>query len=58
MKIRNISGTLEEAARIISRMSPEERSTFYDDLFKYEPSRPCVESASGNPAAPASSASL
>jgi hypothetical protein len=45
MRLHNISGTLEEAARIISAMSPEERSDFYDEVFKYEPSRPCAESA-------------
>jgi hypothetical protein len=34
--IHNISGTLEEAARILSRMSHEERSEFYAALFKYD----------------------
>lgn len=58
MKIHNVSGTLEEAVRIISEMSPQKRSEFYDELFKYQPSRPCVESASGNSAASVSSASL
>ena len=46
MMIHNTSGTLEEAARIVSAMSPEERNAFYDELFKYEPSRPYVEIAS------------
>ena len=46
MKIHNTSGTLEEAARIVSAMSPEKRKAFYDELFKYEPSRPYVGSAS------------
>jgi hypothetical protein len=57
MKIHNLSGTLEEAARIISAMSPEERSEFYDELFRYEPSRPYVESASAHPVVSASSTS-
>ena len=40
MKIRNISGTLEEAARIVCRMSQEDRDEFYAEMFKYNTSRP------------------
>jgi|GEM_PF-6740309 len=42
MKIHNASGTLEEAAKIVSMMSAEQRREFYDEAFKYEPSRPCI----------------
>lgn len=42
MKIDNNSGTLQEAATIISAMSQEQRNEFYDELFRYEPSRPCT----------------
>lgn len=48
MKLHNMSGTLEEAAKIISTMSEQERSKFYDELFKYEPSRPCTVRDSAN----------
>ena len=45
MKIRNVSGTLEESSRVISEMSPEERSEFYEELFKYDSGNPvpCTE---------------
>jgi hypothetical protein len=54
MKLNNVSGTLEEAARIVCRMSQEERDEFYKEMFKYNPSRPCVESASNVSLAPSS----
>jgi len=54
MKIHNVSGTLEEAARIVSAMSPEERDGFYEELFKYEPSHPFVENTPAHPVASAS----
>jgi hypothetical protein len=57
MKLNNISGTLEEAARVICRMSQEERDVFYKEMFKYNPSR-CVENARTDGPALASSASL
>jgi hypothetical protein len=58
MKIHNVSGTLDEAARIVSGMSPEERNGFYEELFKYQPSRPFVEKTPASPVVSASSASL
>jgi hypothetical protein len=32
---------VEEIVRIISAMTPEERSNFCKEMFRYEPSRPC-----------------
>lgn len=58
MKVHNTSGTLEEAARIVCRMSQEERDEFYKEMFRYNPSRPCVENARTGDPVLASSASL
>jgi len=43
MKIHNVSGTLEEAAKIVATMTPEEWHRLCDEMFQYEPSRPCAE---------------
>ena len=43
MKLNNVSGTLEEAARIVCRMSQEEWHKFCEEMFKYNPSRPMQE---------------
>jgi len=40
MKIQNVSGTAEEAAKILSTMSSEQWHDLCDELFKYEPTRP------------------
>lgn len=38
--IRNVSGTFEEAARILAGMSSEERGEFCRELFKYDAGSP------------------
>lgn len=55
MKIQNVSGTLEEAARIVSTMPPEEWRELCKGLFRYEPSRPFVEKTPASPLVSSSS---
>jgi hypothetical protein len=38
--INNVSGTVEEAAQIIGAMSPEKRSDFCNEMFKYDSGNP------------------